>query len=316
MAGGPRKFSEKIALLNQREAEGNSAFRSIIDQVKAIRPSNSGSTSGSQLDMVGNNSNESDNNRLNHSSLEESLNTYEPINVTYEHEAHQEIAAMQQQMQQQHINKKRNNTDFHHQQQQQQQQLLQQQQQQQQMIQQQQHHLLNANNSLQLPNQNDSFRRAHSDSSLNNSVVNSMNSIDANLMPQFMAINQQQLPQQQQQQFQPHQQQQYLPHNNSNNHYQQQHHYQQQFSQQNNANNNNNNFIQQHQRLSDPYVNQLSRNVTLPITPPTSGEPSPNGPLTSPTLSPTMAQQTQNFMINKQRSVRRIIFFYSSYSIE
>ena len=36
MAGGPRKFSEKIALLNQKEAEGNAAFDSIMVEVKAI----------------------------------------------------------------------------------------------------------------------------------------------------------------------------------------------------------------------------------------------------------------------------------------
>ncbi len=36
MAGGPRKFSEKIALLNQKEAEGNLAFDSIMVAVKSI----------------------------------------------------------------------------------------------------------------------------------------------------------------------------------------------------------------------------------------------------------------------------------------
>ncbi len=36
MAGGPRKFSEKIALLNQKEAEGNTAFDSIMAEVKSI----------------------------------------------------------------------------------------------------------------------------------------------------------------------------------------------------------------------------------------------------------------------------------------
>ena len=36
MAGGPRKFSEKIALLNQKEAEGNAAFASIMGEVKSI----------------------------------------------------------------------------------------------------------------------------------------------------------------------------------------------------------------------------------------------------------------------------------------
>ena len=36
MAGGPRKFSEKIALLNQKEAEGNAAFDSIMVEVKMI----------------------------------------------------------------------------------------------------------------------------------------------------------------------------------------------------------------------------------------------------------------------------------------
>lgn len=36
MAGGPRKFSEKIALLNQKEAEGNAAFDSIMVEVKSI----------------------------------------------------------------------------------------------------------------------------------------------------------------------------------------------------------------------------------------------------------------------------------------
>jgi hypothetical protein len=36
MAGGPRKFSEKIALLNQKEAEGNDAFERIMVEVKSI----------------------------------------------------------------------------------------------------------------------------------------------------------------------------------------------------------------------------------------------------------------------------------------
>ncbi len=36
MAGGPRKFSEKIALLNQKEAEANAAFCSIMDEVSRI----------------------------------------------------------------------------------------------------------------------------------------------------------------------------------------------------------------------------------------------------------------------------------------
>lgn len=38
MAGGPRKFSEKIALLNQKEAEGNAAYASVMAQVVQIRP--------------------------------------------------------------------------------------------------------------------------------------------------------------------------------------------------------------------------------------------------------------------------------------
>ena len=33
---GPRKFSEKIALLYQKQEEGNAAFDSIMGQVKAI----------------------------------------------------------------------------------------------------------------------------------------------------------------------------------------------------------------------------------------------------------------------------------------
>jgi hypothetical protein len=33
---GPRKFSEKIALLNQKQAEGNAAFDSIMVEVKSI----------------------------------------------------------------------------------------------------------------------------------------------------------------------------------------------------------------------------------------------------------------------------------------
>lgn len=87
MAGGPRKFSEKIALLNQKEAEGNAAFDSIMVQVKAIvsfsqlisnlyrliyflfllikRPS--GSNSGSQLDMLDSDNCITDNN---HSTIE------------------------------------------------------------------------------------------------------------------------------------------------------------------------------------------------------------------------------------------------------
>jgi hypothetical protein len=36
MSGGPRKFSEKIALLNQKQAEGNAAFDSIMVEVKSI----------------------------------------------------------------------------------------------------------------------------------------------------------------------------------------------------------------------------------------------------------------------------------------
>ncbi len=36
MAGGPRKFSEKIALLNQKEAEANAAFSLIMDEVSRI----------------------------------------------------------------------------------------------------------------------------------------------------------------------------------------------------------------------------------------------------------------------------------------
>lgn len=36
MAGGPRKFSEKIALLNQKEAEANAAFNSIMGEVARV----------------------------------------------------------------------------------------------------------------------------------------------------------------------------------------------------------------------------------------------------------------------------------------
>jgi hypothetical protein len=36
MSGGPRKFSEKIALLTQKQAEGNAAFDSIMVEVKSI----------------------------------------------------------------------------------------------------------------------------------------------------------------------------------------------------------------------------------------------------------------------------------------
>ena len=36
MSSGPRKFSEKIALLNQKQAEQNAAFISIISEVKSI----------------------------------------------------------------------------------------------------------------------------------------------------------------------------------------------------------------------------------------------------------------------------------------
>lgn len=39
MSGGPRKFSEKIALLNQKTAEGNAAFDSIMGEVKSIKGS-------------------------------------------------------------------------------------------------------------------------------------------------------------------------------------------------------------------------------------------------------------------------------------
>ncbi len=40
MAAGPRKFSDKIALLNQKQAEGNAAFNSIMNQVQSIVQSN------------------------------------------------------------------------------------------------------------------------------------------------------------------------------------------------------------------------------------------------------------------------------------
>jgi hypothetical protein len=36
MAGGPRKFSEKIALLNQKEAEATAAFYSVMNDMKGI----------------------------------------------------------------------------------------------------------------------------------------------------------------------------------------------------------------------------------------------------------------------------------------
>lgn len=36
MAGGPRKFSEKIALLNQKEAEVNAAFNSIMGEIAQV----------------------------------------------------------------------------------------------------------------------------------------------------------------------------------------------------------------------------------------------------------------------------------------
>ena len=36
MSGGPRKFSEKIALLNLKQQEGNAAFDSIMVEVKSI----------------------------------------------------------------------------------------------------------------------------------------------------------------------------------------------------------------------------------------------------------------------------------------
>ena len=32
----PRKFAEKIALLNQKEAEQNAAFKNIMDEVNSI----------------------------------------------------------------------------------------------------------------------------------------------------------------------------------------------------------------------------------------------------------------------------------------
>jgi hypothetical protein len=36
MSSGPRKFSEKIALLNQKQAEQNAAFNLILSEVKSI----------------------------------------------------------------------------------------------------------------------------------------------------------------------------------------------------------------------------------------------------------------------------------------
>ena len=37
MSGGPRKFSEKIALIQQKQAEGDAAFNTIINEVEAAK---------------------------------------------------------------------------------------------------------------------------------------------------------------------------------------------------------------------------------------------------------------------------------------
>lgn len=39
MSGNPRKFSEKIALMRAKEAEGDAAFHQILTQVSSIKKS-------------------------------------------------------------------------------------------------------------------------------------------------------------------------------------------------------------------------------------------------------------------------------------
>lgn len=185
MAGGPRKFSEKIALLNQKEAEGNAAFDSIMVEVKAIRPS--GSNSGSQLEML---DTEGCLTEKKHSTIEETIGFNESVNITYMSERQQALA-LQFQLQQH-----KNQID--------QQNLINKNKEQQQSI-------VGKNSYLQLPNQNDSFRRAHSDSSLNQSVSNSSNSnaqLGVNFQPDQNSYQQQQQTMMHHQQYQQQQQQQ------------------------------------------------------------------------------------------------------------
>ncbi|CAF0848139.1 unnamed protein product [Brachionus calyciflorus] len=144
MAGGPRKFSEKIALLNQKEAEANAAFHSIMGEVaRAIKTNNT----GSQSDMI--HLNENNTNTIN-SKIEESMNFSEQISVTYDNQINSFSSQFQnhQKPKKHEGSKKTDNGST----------------------------LLTNNSFLQLPNQTDPFRRALSDSSLHQTVANTASS--------------------------------------------------------------------------------------------------------------------------------------------
>ena len=51
MAGNPRKFSEKIALMNQKEAEHTTAFNSIMGEVRNINQTLRATMSGSNTNL-------------------------------------------------------------------------------------------------------------------------------------------------------------------------------------------------------------------------------------------------------------------------
>jgi len=161
-SGGPRKFSEKIALLNQKEAEGNAAFDSIMVEVKSIRPTADGLN---QLEIE----NLTSENKLNFSQIDES--------IAFEHHKHQQqIQASssytnnphQQHQSKYKKNSNENNRNSH---------------------QNAHNQMMSSNSFLQLPNQNDSFRRAHSDSSIHQTlVVNQNSNMNGNLLsPQIVS---------------------------------------------------------------------------------------------------------------------------------
>ncbi|RNA16776.1 hypothetical protein BpHYR1_003047 [Brachionus plicatilis] len=155
MAGGPRKFSEKIALLNQKEAEVNAAFNSIMGEIAQVRTNNSGSQLDmNQLDEINPKKKDKFENfvffnvpRLEPKLNLESMNFNEHISVTYDNQQNNNFGNQYQapKVKKREENKKDNLQPMQ-------------------------------NSFLQLPNQTDPFRRALSDSSINQTVTSAPNS--------------------------------------------------------------------------------------------------------------------------------------------
>ncbi len=191
--------------------------------------------------------------------------------------------------------------------------------------------ILSSNSYLQLPNQTDSFRRAHSDSSIHNSIVNqNQTQNNQNLQPQQMPTqlsNHQNIHQNgsnnlQQQQIQLlnfSQQQQQHAYQHHQNHYHQTNSSNYQTNNFNsntniNTNNTSNSIPYKNMSLSsnpsDTKITNSSSNMVKPSSPILS-----NTPITQHNDSPSSPHQQTNFLINtfKQVCYDLIIIFWNDY---